>query len=59
MLQGGGIAEGFNWFSKLLEMSPLGSGTSVLSAAPSFHSPVELCSSLVFWLMGSANAFPT
>lgn len=59
LLQGGGVAEGFNWLSELLEMSPLALAPSVLPAAPAVHSPVELCSSPVFQLLGSANAFPT
>lgn len=57
--QGSGISGGFNWLSEFLEISPLALAPSALSTAPSFHSPVELFFSPVFWLMGSADISPT
>lgn len=57
--QGSGFSGGFNWLSEFLEISPLALAPSALSTAPSFHSPVELFSSPVFWLTGSADASPT
>lgn len=57
--RGSGISGGFNWLSEFLEISPLALAPSALSTAPSFHSPVELFSSPVFWLMGSADTSPT
>jgi len=57
--QGSGISGGFNWLSKFLETSPLAPALTALSKAPSFHSPVELFSSPMFWLMGSPDTSPT
>lgn len=57
--QGSGISGGFNWLFEFLEISPLALASSALPTAPSFHSPVELFFSPVFWLMGSADTSPT